>query len=199
NVANTGNMSLTNLAVTDPFVSNLAAVMSGSFNSGDTNQDGKLSVGETWHYTANHTVTQDEIDNNGIVNPAPVITNTATADTDQTAHESASASVDVKQNPHVTLAKDATVPGGTADTAGEVISYAISVTNDGNMSLTNPVVSDSFVSNLAAVTSGGFNAGDANQDGKLSVGETWQYTASHTVTQAELQARGTIHNTASLT
>jgi uncharacterized repeat protein (TIGR01451 family) len=104
----------------------------------------------------------------------------------------------VDQNPHVTLEKEASVPGGTADAAGELINYSINVTNDGNMSLTNPMVSDPFVSDLAAVMSGGFNAGDTNQDGKLSVDETWQYTASHTVTQAELEAGGTIANTASV-
>ena len=40
------------------------------------------------------------------------------------------------QSPSIVLDKTATVPGGTADTAGEVISYAITVTNDGNMTLT---------------------------------------------------------------
>src|SRR5262249_57407346 len=102
---------LTDLVVTDRFVSNLAAVDADQdgFNDGDTNKDGKLSVGETWHYTANHTVTQAEIDNNGIVDPALAITNTATADTNQTAPESDSASVAVVQNPDLTITKTADV------------------------------------------------------------------------------------------
>jgi hypothetical protein len=65
--------------------------------------------------------------------------------------------------------------------------------------LTNPVVTDPSVSNLAAVTSGGFNTGDADHDGKIDVGETWQYSASHSVTQAEFNAAGNISNTASVT
>ena len=95
------------------------------------------------------------------------------------------------QNPHVTLVKTATVPGGTADAAGEVIDYTINVTNDGNMTLTGVDVTDPSVSDLAAVVSGSFNAGDVDSDGKLDLGETWQYTASHTVTQAEIDAGGT--------
>src|SRR5205085_4587500 len=47
--------------------------------------------------------------------------------------------------------KTAIVAGGTADTAGEVISYAISVSNTGNTALTGITVTDQSVSNLAAV------------------------------------------------
>jgi uncharacterized repeat protein (TIGR01451 family) len=169
------------------------------FNDGDANHDGILNVGETWQYTVSYTVTQDDIDNGGVVNSGLTHDNTATATTAQGAGDAASASVQVHQNPHVTLVKTATVPGGTADSAGEVIAYTIHVTNDGNMTLTDPVVSDSPAGNLAAVVSGGFNAGDADHDGKMDIGETWQYTASHTVTQGEMDAGGSISNTASVT
>jgi uncharacterized repeat protein (TIGR01451 family) len=202
-VHNDGNMTLTGATVSDPSVSGFAAVLSGGFNAGDTNHDGKLSVGETWQYSASHTVTQGDIDNGGVVNPALTYTNTASVTTDQGAGDTDSASVPIVQSPHLTLDKTATVPGGTADTAGEVISYAINVANDGNMSLTGVSVSDPSVTDLAAVMSGGFNAGDTNHDGKLSVGETWQYTASHTVTQGDIDTNGggdgTIDNTASVT
>jgi uncharacterized repeat protein (TIGR01451 family) len=164
-----------------------------AYNDGDDNNNDRLDAGETWQFTGSYTVTQDDIDNGGVVN-------TATATTDKVT-ESASTSVDAEQNPSVTLAKDATVSGGTA-TAGEVISYTIAVSNNGNVTLTNPVVSDPSVSEVAAVMSGSFNAGDANTDGKLSVGETWQYTASYTVTQADIDndggGDGTIDNTASV-
>ena len=185
-IKNDGNMTLTNPVVSDPSVSGLAAVMSGAFNAGDADTDGKLDVGETWQYTASHTVTQADIDN------------TATVTTTQGAGDDDSASVAIDQNPHVTLEKAASVPGGTAD-AGEVISYAITIENDGNMTLTDPAVSDPSVSNLAAVMSGSFNAGDADMDGVFDVGELWQYAASHTVTQAEFNAGGNITNTASVT
>ena len=101
----------------------------------------------------------------------------------------------------MTVHKTATVPGDTANVVGEVISYAITVANVGNTALTGITVTDPSVSNLAAVDANfdGFNDGDANHDNQLSAGETWQYTASHTVTQSDLDTNGggdgTIDNT----
>jgi uncharacterized repeat protein (TIGR01451 family) len=191
-LANDGNMDLTSPAVSDPFVSNLAPVLAGGFNAGDANMDGELSVGETWQYTASHTLTQAEIDNGGVVDPALALSNTASASTHQGASATATASVPVVQNPHVTLAKAASVADGTADAAGDVINYTIALTNDGNMTLTAPAVTDPFVSDLAPVVAGGFNTGDTNHDGKLGLGEIWQYTATHTVTQAEIDNGGVV-------
>ena len=199
-VHNNGNMTLTNLVVSDPSVSDLAGVDADddTFNDGDANHDGRLGVGETWQYTASHTVAQDEIDNNGVVDPNLTIANTATADTAQTDPETASESVAVEQRPELEVVKTADV--SSVDAADDVINYAIAVHNSGNMTLTSLVVSDPFVSNLAAVDANTdtFNDGDTNHDGKLSLGETWQYNASHSVTQAEMDAGDSIANTASV-
>ena len=52
--------------------------------------------------------------------------------------------------------------------------------------------------------SSGFNVGDINHDGNLNAGETWQYTASHMVTQSDIDHGGvvtpglTYSNTASI-
>ena len=73
------------------------------------------------------------------------------------------------------------------------------MTNQGNAAIANVVVDDPFTTNEAPVLDGGFNAGDTDQDNLLDVGETWQYTASHTVTQAELDAGTAIVNTATVT
>src|SRR5207248_5989196 len=107
----------------------------------------------------------------------------------------------IVQNPHVALTKTASLAdgGAAADNAGDVINYAIGLANNGNMDLTNPMVSDPSVSDLAAVTSGGFNVGDSNHDGELSVGETWQYAADHTVTQAEIDNNGVVDSHLAIT
>ena len=71
------------------------------------------------------------------------------------------------------IEKDASVPGGTADVAGETISYTLAVTNQGNAAIANVVVDDPFTTNEAPVLNGAFNVGDTDQDGLLDVGETW--------------------------
>ena len=92
-------------------------------------------MGETWRYTATHTVTQAEID------AGTNIVNVATADSNQTPPDTDDASVPVTQSPALNILKDA-VPGGTADIAGEVISYTITVQNTGNPTLTGVTVVD---------------------------------------------------------
>ena len=192
-VTNQGNAAIAGVVVSDPFTTNEAPVLVGAFNVGDTDQDNLLDVGETWQYTASHTVTQAELDaGTAIVNTATVTGTGATPDTDD-------ATVPVAQSKILHIEKDATVPGGTADVAGETISYTLAVTNQGNAAIAGVVVSDPFTTNEAPVLTGAFNVGDTDQDNLLDVGETWQYTASHTVTQAELDAGTAIVNTATVT
>ncbi|MBD2158600.1 DUF11 domain-containing protein [Leptolyngbya sp. FACHB-16] len=178
-LTNTGNQALTGVTLTDPFAAPLSTVTESISNNN------RLDVGETWTYTAAHTVTQAEID------AGQILVNVATADTDQTTPKSDDATTPVIQNPSLNIIKNATVPGGTADAAGELISYTIRVANTGNQTLTGVTVTDSFVSNL---NRGQDSTGD--NDNQLEVDEVWSYTASHIVTQAEIDAGGNIVNTA---
>ena len=86
--------------------------------------DGLLDVGETWAYTAAHTVTQAEIDSNG--GGDGDIDNIATADSDQTGPDTDDATVPVAQAPALNIVKEA-VPGQIADVAGETLNYTITV------------------------------------------------------------------------
>ncbi|WP_265527965.1 DUF7507 domain-containing protein, partial [Sphingomicrobium marinum] len=79
---------------------------------------------------------------------------------------------------------------GVLDSAGDVVTYSITVFNDGELDLTNVVVTDSAADNLEPDQTGGFNDGDLDMDGVLDVGETWTYTATRAVTQAELDSNG---------
>ena len=91
------------------------------------------------------------------------------------------------------LDKTASVDGGTADTAGEVITYTYTVSNFGSVALTGITVTDAAVSDLV------FVGGDTNNNNALDTTETWTYAAHHTVTQADIddngQGSGTIDNT----
>ncbi len=209
-VANVGNTNLTGITVTDPSVSNLAAVDANfdGFNDGDINHDNQLSTGETWQYTANHTVTQSDLDTNG--GGDGQINNTVTADSNQTTPVSASSSVEVEQSTHVTLTKNGMVAGGTIDQAGELVHYRILITNDGLVTLTNPAVTDPSLGTFSPlldvsapivdenvqlfipIVDGDFNLGDTDNDGIEEAtdhnnvrdpGETWQYVYLGDITQ----------------
>jgi uncharacterized repeat protein (TIGR01451 family) len=181
-VQNTGNTTLTGVTVADPYA-DAGSIVRGPDVVGDN--DGLLEVGETWGYTAKHTVTQAEIDSNG--GGDGQLENIATADSNETGPDTDDASVPVARNASLNIIKDATVPGGTADTAGEKISYAITVANTGNTTLTGVTVTDPYA-DAGSIVRGLDVVGD--NDGLLEVGETWGYTAKHTVTQAEIDSNG---------
>src|SRR5690606_28192509 len=63
-VTNEGNVSLSNVIVTDPLI----AIITGP--SGDTDSDGELDVTEIWTYTASYTINQDDIDAGFVKNQA---------------------------------------------------------------------------------------------------------------------------------
>jgi SdrD B-like domain len=200
-VQNTGNVALTGLTVTDPNADagSIQPVTSGGFNTGDTDHDNVFDAGETWNFTATHTVTQPELDGKGIDIAGAIDgdgddDNRVTADTNETAPDTADAAAPLIFNPHITVDKTASVDGDCADVANELITYSISVTNDGNVTLDTVNVTDPMAdagSILGVdVDNDTFNDGDTDADGKLDVGETWLYTATHTVTQDEIDAGG---------
>ena len=117
-----------------------------------------------------------------IVNMATVTGTGATPDSDD-------ATVPVAQSKILHIEKDATVPGGTAErgrrddqlhAGGDQPRQCGDCQCGGGRSVHDQ--------RGAGSGCGAFNTGDTDQDNLLDVGETWQYTASHTVTQAELDA-----------
>ena len=98
---NTGNVTLTGVAVTDPYA-DAGSIVRGADVVGDN--DALLEVGETWSYTAAHTVTQAEIDSNG--GGDGMLENMATADSNETGPDTDDASVPVERNPALNIVKD---------------------------------------------------------------------------------------------
>src|SRR5690606_26111983 len=66
-VTNEGNVSLSNVTVTDPLI----AIITGP--TGDTDGDGELDVTETWTYTGIYVINQDDIDLGSVKNQATVV------------------------------------------------------------------------------------------------------------------------------
>ena len=180
-VDNTGNQTLTNVVVTDPNCDSAPVLVSG-----DTNLDNKLQVDETWTYTCDHTVTQDEIDSSGDLD------NTVTATSDQAGPVQDTHSIPIEEGAAISVDKDSTTT--TIGAAGEVVPYTFVVDNTGNQTLTNVVVTDPNCDSAPVLVSG-----DTNLDNKLQVDETWTYTCDHTVTQDEIDSSGDLDNTVTAT
>jgi len=188
-VTNAGNVSLSNVVVNDPL---LGGVVPGP-DSGDTDNDGELDVTETWIYTGSYAITQADIDAGSVQNTATV---TGTAP-DQTTVTDTSNSVvtDLCQGPAIDILKTAMYDdGGDCSDPGELINYTFTVTNAGNVSLSNVVVNDPLLGGNVP----GPDSGDTDNDGELDVTETWIYTGSYAITQADIDA-GSVQNTATVT
>src|SRR5690554_6125681 len=193
-VTNEGNVTLGNVVVTDPLI----AVISGP--TGDTNGNGMLDVDETWIYTGTYTITQVDIDAGEVINQA---TATATAP-DQSTVSDLSGSTTTTDDPTVTALRQAALiaivktgifndeNGNECSDVGETITYTFTVTNEGNVTLSNVVVTDPLIAVISGPT------GDTNGNGMLDVDETWIYNGTYTITQVDIDA-GEVINQATAT
>ncbi|MCX6305261.1 MAG: T9SS type A sorting domain-containing protein, partial [Bacteroidetes bacterium] len=168
-VNNTGNVTLSNVYITDP----LATVSGGPVSS--------LAPGVTDNttFTAVYTLTQADID-------AGTFTNTATVFGTTPFSEGVSDDDDDTQllarQPQWTLHKVASE--SVYHVIGDVLHYTLSVANTGNASISNVVLTDPG----ADAGSIQYISGDIGGDLILSPGETWLYHASHAVVLADLNA-----------
>ncbi|MBN3584775.1 DUF11 domain-containing protein, partial [Algoriphagus aestuarii] len=173
-VSNGGDVSLTNITVTDP----LPGLSAPTYQSGDDGDD-ILEVGETWTYTSTYSVTQDDIN-------AGQVDNTATADSDESDESTDDETVLLAQDASIMIEKSA-LPT-TYNAAGDVITYTFDVTNTGNVTLTEVTVSDPLTG-LSAITPAPVT---------LAPAESQAFTATYTITQADMDA-GQVYNTATAT
>ncbi len=172
---NTGNVTLTNSAVTDPSLPTLSC-MSGPIAPGLT---GILTC------TGNsHLVTQADIDRGFILNSA-----NGSAKAPSGATITSNASVNTAgpvQLRSITIAKSSSAP--TYSLAGNTITYSYLITNTGNVTLTNAInVSDDKIDSVYCPplpVSG------------IAPNATLTCTGIYTITQADLNA-GSVTNTAS--
>ncbi|KLT63580.1 hypothetical protein, partial [Pedobacter sp. BMA] len=176
-VKNTGNVTLTNLVVTDA-----NAIVTGSLVS-------TLAPGASVTLTAVHTLTQADVDA-GIYSNTAIVSGKTPAGLDVT---DVSGTTETNDTPTVatitpagtvTLVK--TVNGSVPNKADEVLNYNLVVKNTGNVTLTNLVVTDAN----AVVTGSPISS--------LAPGASITLTASHILTQGDVDA-GTYTNTASVT
>ncbi|MDN3725349.1 gliding motility-associated C-terminal domain-containing protein [Aequorivita sp. SDUM287046] len=184
-VTNEGNVSLGNVSVTDPLI----ATITGP--TGDTDGDGELDVTETWIYTGTYAISQNDIDAGEVINQAtatgtaPDATIVTDLSDESSVLENDPTVIELCQNPVIAIVKSGTFndenQNGCSDVE-ETISYTFTVTNEGNVSLNNVMVTDPLIATIAGPT------GDTNSDGQLDVTETWTYTGDYAITQSDIDA-----------
>ncbi|MDB4175592.1 hypothetical protein N9766_04460, partial [Flavobacteriaceae bacterium] len=192
-VTNQGNVSLSNITLTD------ALFASFVFVSGDTNADSNLDVTETWSYSGVYTITQANIDAGLVVNTATVqgedFNSTIVTDiSGATITDNNQTETTLCQDPAIGLVKTGVFVDTNSDlcaNVSETIDYEFTITNQGNVSLSSILLSDPLVTNAV------YTSGD-DGDGILQVGETWICNGSYVITQQDIDA-GEVVNSASVT
>jgi len=178
----TGNVPLSNVGVNDNVTGTASPVLSGSYNTGDTNTNNLLDPGEIWQFIGTWTIQVDD--------PNPLL-NTATATgyyLDTPVTDSDDHSIAVSFSPQIIVDKT----GPATANVGDEVNYTITVTID-------PVNGDqSDVYNLQVTDPLGtpvYYSGD-DGDGILELGETWTYYMLYTIQAGDLDP---LPNTATAT
>jgi uncharacterized repeat protein (TIGR01451 family)/LPXTG-motif cell wall-anchored protein len=175
-VTNTGTLPLDPVVLTDPMFPDLAGCPDS------------LAGGEKGTCTATYVVTQDDVDRGRIENTVTA-TGTAGGGTETATNDETVTTVE--QEPAIVLVKRATINDtdgtghvdGLAD-LGETVSYAFTVHNTGNVTLTQVAVTDPLLGTVTCAV-----------DTLAPQTDTTCTAAAHTVTEADLAA-GQIDNTA---
>ncbi len=180
-VTNTGEVTLTGTSLSDTLAqgANGLVLTSGPTLSGDTDNDAELDVDEVWTYTATFDATQAEIDDGGTV------VNTAEFSTTEAGTRSDTAETQINATPAMTVTK---VTPETNITAPDEITYQITITNDGEVSLTGVNLIDQLTQGATGLTltTGPTLSGDLDSDLEIDVDETWVYSATFDATQTQI-------------
>ena len=182
-VTNTGNVTVLNIIVT-----NNNATLSG------TNFIGDLAPGQTASLYSTHVVTQADIDTGYVTNLAVgqgffyednIVDVSDDIDPASPGGNDDPTITHISQNPQISVLKDDQLPYTPQNlSVGDVITYQISVSNTGNVTINLVNITD----NNATVVSG-------NPITNSEPGTTHVVIAEHTVTQADIDA-GQVSNQA---
>mgnify|MGYP000428132358 FL=1 len=177
---NDGNLTLTNVKVEDALTGNVGE---NAFTIDI------LAPGEAQTFDVRYVVTENDVLEGKVINNA---TGTATDPTDPDESKTPitpGEKEDPIETPNPSLAVVKTSDKTGVVKLGETITYTITVTNNGNVTINDIEVTDELTGNT------GDNAFTID---RLAVGETKQFTATYTVTEDDI-LEGTIVNRATAT
>ena len=214
-VRNAGNVTLDTVVLTETFVDAKGVALSPKpvpvLASGDTDNDAKLDVTETWTYTASFSLNQQAIDAGGVSNQVvaaardPFKTPVTDTSDDNGVGASDPTVTALAANARIAVAKAAVPAFGSnarAD-AGDTITYTYTVTNPGNVTLFDVGVVETGFTGTGTLPvplriSGGVNLGGNPAIIDLAVGGTATYRVAYTLTQADIES-GAVTNQATVT
>ncbi|MDQ0031677.1 beta strand repeat-containing protein [Arthrobacter bambusae] len=179
---NTGNVTLTNVGITD----NLAGLSALVYTWPGT--AGTLLPGQSVTATATYHLTQADIDAGHVANTALASGTDPGGKTTNTPPSNTDTPLPPAPGQSFTKTADASAVGSPAK-AGNVITYHFSSTNTGNVTLTNVGITDNLAGLSALVYTWPGTAGT------LLPGQSVTATATYQVTQADIDA-GHVANTA---
>jgi uncharacterized repeat protein (TIGR01451 family) len=187
-VSNTGNVTLSNVVVSDPLLADLGTTI--------TCPAGPLPPGASTSCTPDnpHLITQADVDAGAVANAATVTADTPPGSPPLPPVPPSSTSTPTLQAPGLSLRKSAQLADLDADTladVGETIVYRFDVRNTGNLTLTQVTMDDSRLADLHLTVSCPRSI--------VAPGDSMVCTSTpYTVTQADLAA-GRVLNVATAT
>ncbi|WIY05747.1 hypothetical protein QRX60_18570 [Amycolatopsis mongoliensis] len=187
-VTNTGNVTLTDVTVTEGAFSGSGTLSAISCPAGAAVVP-VLAPGQAVTCAADYTVTQADLDAGRITNSATAA-GTPPGGLPTATTPPATAVVTASGGAALTLVKS--VEPATVDGAGHTVTYRFAVTNNGNRTLTSVAVRES------AFTGTGAGPAIACPSDTLAPGQAVTCTATYTLTQADADA-GSVTNTAEAT
>ncbi|QIG38942.1 DUF11 domain-containing protein [Microbacterium sp. 4R-513] len=182
-VRNTGNVTLTDVEVTDP-LPGLSEIAYGTWPG----TPGVLAPGQFVTATATYVVTQDDVD--GLAGVSNTATATGTPPTGPDVSDDDTATITTPATSGLQLVKTPTLtPQGDTVAAGDVVEYEFQVTNTGDVTLHDVVLVDPMpgLSALELTWPGA--------EGILAPLQVLTATATYELTQADID-RGSLTNTA---
>ena len=213
-LVNTGNVTLTAPSVVDQLSDAngdpLDLTSGPTYDEGDQDDDGRLDVGETWLYLAEFALTQPVIDAGGVSNtvtgsatdPENNVVNDVSDDTIDNPTDDDPTVTTLPTNPAVGLVKTSALDLGADGiaTLGDIVTYTYTVSNLGNVTILDPVLSETTFTGTGTAPVPALQSGGAALGGTaapdLPVGAVPMiYTATYALTQQDIDA-GSISNAA---
>lgn len=194
-VTNTGDFDLLEIVLQDDF---LGGTVDGPDPNTDTGNDNVLSIGESWSYQVFYSLVPNDINstinNQAVVSAKPENLDVTISDGDS---DSTMVPSDVctSGGAGIALVKTGELDDLDLDGCNESIRYTFIVSNVGSTNLTDITLEDQKLDDVISTQlSPGEDIGD---DGILSVGESWTFTANYSITEMDIE-NGSVVNQATV-